>query len=274
MSSPRAHYVYQYRYRSDGPVRTAYVGYGEDPARAISHARTSHNTGLAEWLESNKFDLRIAGPYPTKEEALHVEAALISAMEPTFNKDPGTGPKFRPLGVLADLADRPAEPPLTLSEIGKLTGGALVVYITSGAVMPDGRPKYDPADPDPETVVIDVEGWWQIDRYVSAWAADPASGPQVLVGVYGRINHRFVIGAYEIATDRWGDNPDENKKAGRLWRVPLTDRANSDASALCGRRIEGLKFGQSRSDHYRIVDGRGRVLGDTATESHEVEPVQ
>lgn len=259
----RAHYVYQYRYLKEGPVRTAYIGYGTDPVRAIAHDKVSHNTELAEWLGSNPFDLRIAGPYATQEEALHVEAALISAIEPTFNLHPGNGPKFRPLGVPAHLAERPAEPPLTLSEIGTATGGALIVYVAPGAETADGRPKYDPADPDPETVVIDVEGWWQIDRYVSTWAADLSSGPKVLVGVYGGTNHRFVIGAYEIATDRWGGTPDENMKTGRLWRVPLVDRADGDAADLCGRRIEGLRFGQSRSEHFRIVDGEGQPLGGT-----------
>src|SRR5690606_29908406 len=39
-------------------------------------------------------------------------------------------------------------------------------------------------------------------------------------------------------------------------------------------RIEGVKFGQSRSDHFRIVDAQGHVLGDGVTSSADVEPVQ
>ena len=251
------HFVYQYLDRSSGA--TVYVGYGMATDRAISHAKTSHNDGLRAWLEKGEFELRIAGPYKSKEEGFAVEAALISAISPKFNKHPGNGPKFRPLGVPEELAERPSMAPMTIAEIGIQAGGALIVYIAPGTSMADGRPKYDPAHPDPATVAIDVEAWWQVGQRIKDWAADPASGPQVLVGAYGRPGHRFVIGSYQIDTTRWGVNPNGNTDNRGRWRIPLVDRTQQDAADLCGRRIDGLKFGRNLHDHYKFVAADGSV---------------
>jgi len=252
------HFVYQYLDRSSGA--TVYVGYGMATDRALSHAKTSHNDGLRAWLEKGEFELRIAGPYASKQEGFAVEAALISAISPKFNKHPGNGPKFRPLGVPEELADRPSMTPLTVDEIGAQAGGALIVYIAPGTtMMPDGRPKYDPAHPDPATVAIDVEAWWQVDRHLKDWAAHPDAGPQVLVGAYGRPGHRFVIGAYAIDTSRWGKDRDTNTDSRGRWRIPLVDKTQQDAANLCGRRIESLKFGQFPSSHYKWVADDGTV---------------
>lgn len=130
------HYVYLYRDTINQQVR--YVGYGQDPQRAISHAGTSHNPDLRRWLENRAYDLQVAGPYGTAHEGLHVEAALISVIKPTFNIHPGTGPKFRPLGVPLELAHRVALPKLKDKEIAIRSGGAIFVRLAGGMAMTDG----------------------------------------------------------------------------------------------------------------------------------------
>lgn len=251
----RDHYVYRYL---DHRRRTVYVGYGESPERAMSHSGGSHNEDLRNWLMQRRFELLIAGPYRDRDEGLAVEAALISALDPQFNKFPGTGPKFRPIGVPATLAERPSDTPLTEAELGTQTGGALLVYITPGTVMKDGRPKFDPTNPDDSIVVKDIEAWWAIDRHIDTWRRDPQGGPQVLVGVYGNVRHRFVIGACRIATARWGADREANTK-GRLWKVPLVEPLDLDAEQLRGRRLEGVRFARGAHFTYHWVDSAGVV---------------
>lgn len=251
--SERDHFVYQYLDPDTG--ETVYVGYGKSTSRALSHAE-SHNRELRDWLRRERFRLRVAGPYPTEAIGLMVEAALISAMRPKFNVATGTGPRFRPLGVVDELSDRLSLPPLTVADVGRMSGGALIVYIASSKAMRDGRPKYDPAHPDPEVVAIDVEGWWQLGRHVDEWSAHPERSPRVLVGAYGPPKHRFVIGAYQIETENWRVDGQQRPK---LWKVPLRDRTDHDAAGLSGRRIRDLRFGRAKWEHYRVVTANGRV---------------
>ncbi len=118
------HYVYLYR---DLAGKTKYVGYGQNVERALSHTEKSHNQLLKTWLAKDSFDLCIAGPYRSESEAKVVEAALISSMNPEFNIAPGDGPKFSPIGVPPELWERPRMKPMTLAEIGRETGGALLI---------------------------------------------------------------------------------------------------------------------------------------------------
>lgn len=251
----RDHYVYRYL---DERGRTVYIGYGESPERAMSHPDSSHNAELRTWLKQAKYELLIAGPYRDKDEGHAVEAALISSLDPRFNKSPGTGPKFRPVGVPVELAARPSDTALTEAELGERTGGALLVYIAPGSVMKDGRPKFDPTNPDDSVVVADIEAWWAIDRHIATWRNDPHGGPQVLIGVYGKVQHRFVIGACRIETIRWGADRETNTK-GRLWKVPLAQPLDLDAMQLRGRRLDGIRFGRGAHVTYRWVDSAGVV---------------
>ena len=136
------HFVYLYRTPAGIPK---YVGYGKTVDRATAHAEVSHNSGLRSWLASGQFDLTVAGPYGDRREALHVEAALISALSPEFNKSPGEGPGFVPLGVPPELGNRPSMAPLTVPQVGKIAGGALIVYslqdLSSGTVAPNTTPQ-------------------------------------------------------------------------------------------------------------------------------------
>lgn len=112
--------VYVYR-RLDGTI--VYFGRGLTPDRAQSHTGGSHNAALSELIATGEYELEIAGPYDAYEVAMEVEAAMISALarpgkHDLFNRVPGNGHRFAPLGVPTELAERPLLPPLTVSEVG------------------------------------------------------------------------------------------------------------------------------------------------------------
>jgi len=249
-----AYYVYLYRSIAGVPK---YVGYGMSVERALTHAGHSHNDALRSWLTRGEFDLSVAGPYRDEAEGKRVEAALISALRPEFNRAPGDGPKFVPLGVPPELSDRPTHDPLALADIGRLTGGALLVYLAPGDLLGDGRRKFDPAHPDDAIVVSNIEGNWDIRRHRDDWTADPASGPQVLVGIHGKnVAHRFIAGAAQIDTSAWFRSDLEDPDRPR-WRVPLHQPVDLDVNELRGRRVTDVKFGQFSWQLHIWVDGSG-----------------
>ena len=247
------HFVYLYRSESGTPK---YVGYGRFADRAIAHAGASHNRDLKEWLDRGRFDLTIAGPYASEQEAKRVEAALISALSPEFNVAPGDGPAFLPIGVPPSLGDRIGLASIELPELGRIAYGALLVYLAPGEFLSDGRPKYNPSHPSDEVVLGDMEQKWALGDLVAEWREHPENSPQTLVGVYGPIKHRFVAAAAEIDTQGWR-SPDLGVGSGR-WRVPVKDRTNLDHFGLRGRRLAKIKFGQFSHLLHIWVDGSGR----------------
>jgi hypothetical protein len=248
------HFVYIYRSRS-GAIK--YVGYGAEVSRAMSHSGGSHNDHLREWLAEGKFDLNIAGSYRDEQEGKAVEAALISALSPEFNRSPGQGPKFVPVGVPPELGDRQSLEPLTASDIGLLCGGALIVYLAPGDFLKDGRRKFDPATPLDADVVSNVEGMWDLGKHIKDWAAAPAEAPQVVVGVHGRNpKHRFIVGALAIDGSQWAQEEFFVKDRNR-WRVPLQDPSNLDVAELRGRRVSDIKFGQFSWQLHQWIDADG-----------------
>ncbi|MBK0421802.1 GIY-YIG nuclease family protein [Leucobacter sp. CSA2] len=258
MSTPaqEGHFVYLYR-SPGGKIR--YVGYGESPSRALSHQDSSHNDRLKRFIESKDYSLEIAGPYGSREEGLHVETALISALHPEFNDAPGDQTRFRPLGVPGNLADRVPLEPLSESELGRIGRGALVVYLAAGDFMKDGRKKANPASPDVEIIARDCEKWWQVQRHMESWLSGESPVPQTLVAVFGpRPASRFIIGAFEIDRERFGRDPDRDRD-GSNWVIPLLDRTNADAQGLRGRRLKPIRFGQGKHRIYHWIDGDGTV---------------
>jgi hypothetical protein len=252
----RAHYVYLYRSASD-PGRVRYVGYGENLERAL--ADRPDNPAFTGWLERGNHQVEVAGPYGDEDVARQVEASLISAIDPEFNRVAGSGPKFVPLGVPPELKERPTLDPLALSELGRRTGGALLVYLAPGTQLSDGREKYDPAYPADEVIVSNIEGVWDLGRHLDEWRRRPDQGPQVLLGIYGpKPARRFVVAATRIATSRWGSPELEVPDQGR-WRVPLADPGDLDACELRGRRVGGVKFSNLAHLLHIWVDGSGRV---------------
>ena len=252
------HFVYLYRDRTGRPM---YVGYGHTAQRAISHKGGSHNKELKTWLGREDFDLQIAGPYSSEQEAKVVEAALISSMAPKFNRAPGDGPKFAPVGVPPHLWERPQMKPLTLGQIGRMTGGALLVYLSPGKRLRDGRLKFDAALPDDEIAASNIERSWDLRPLLDRWVERPQSAPKVILGIHGKVSHRFIVGSLLIDTENLGDEA-HRLKAKRWprdrWRVPLLDRTDLDACELRGRRVDDLRFGQFSHQLHIWVDGAGR----------------
>ena len=254
----REHFVYLYRTLQGDPV---YVGYGQAVERALTHSGGSHNADLKRWLAQTKFDLQIAGPYSSEREAKAVEAALISSMNPRFNKSPGDGPKFAPVGVPSSLWERPRMPELSLRQIGIKAGGALLVYLAPGDFLRDGRRKFNAAIPSNRDAVSNIEKNWDLARLIDYWRKYPRAIPNVIVGIHGRVEHRFIVGALEINRESLCDDSNQ-RRADRWprprWKVPLVDRTNLDVEELRGRRVKDIRFGQFSHQLHIWVDAQGK----------------
>ncbi|QOD43541.1 hypothetical protein [Clavibacter zhangzhiyongii] len=254
---------YVYLYRSTGTQQKAkYVGYGRKPARALSHAAESHNDALRSWLERGDYSLEIAGPYADEKTGLEVEAALISAMAPEFNRAVGNGHRFLPLGVPADLADRIGLAPVHEGDLAQQAGGALFVYLAAGDVLADGRIMADPSNPDEKIIAADAEAWWQIERHLDEWIEHPTDAPRALVAVHGpHTRARFVIGSFEIDVQLLLSR-DPSLRQGSLWKIPLVNREDADFAALRGRKLTYSSFGQLKQQLYHWVDEHGETRWD------------
>lgn len=238
-----------------------YVGYGNTTQRALTHSKGSHNLQLKHWLKKGHFDLRIAGPYASEKEAKAVEAALISSMHPRFNIAPGDGPKFLPVGVPPHLWERPAMKPLTLRELGIKGKGVLLVYLSPGDYLRDGRRKFDPAQPSDRTAFENIEKNWDLAPLIEIWRRSPDLMPKAILGIHGKVGHRFVVGSLEINQDQLC-NSRNRRRAARWarprWRVPVLDPMNLDHAAMRGRRVEGVRFGQFSHQLHIWIDASGR----------------
>lgn len=122
---------------------------------------------------------------------------------------PGNGPKFTPMGVPALLGGRLVQPTLTLSGLGRQTGGILLVRLSSGGSFKNAadRKKFDPAHPDDTTVAENIRQWWQLGPLVDQWSGTqcPAGQrPKVVAGLGGPVHRRYVVGALNIdSTGKW-----------------------------------------------------------------------
>ena len=246
-----------YLYRALGSPQIRYVGKGATPDRALQHTGGSHNAGLRQLIETRQYVLEVAGPYSSPTEAALVEAALISALSQggtqaaLVNEAAGAGPKFRPVGVPGELAERTLLPALTLSETGRLTGGALLVRNSFGADLSDGRPRLDPSSQHQDDVIVDnLVKYWLLERVTPVWEADPDSRPYALIGSVGPVAHRYVPGALLIVRDALRDEP--------IHEVTPVN-TDLDAFELRGRLIAGAKFGQGKHQHFIWVDAEGAV---------------
>lgn len=100
------HYVYTYATRSG---RAVYVGYGRQARSAMARPEVGHSA-FKRWLARSPHEIRLAGPYRDAREAKAVKAAFICSLALVFNRAPGNGPQFVPLGVPLDLAHRSSRP--------------------------------------------------------------------------------------------------------------------------------------------------------------------
>jgi len=250
-----AHYVYLYATKSG---RVVYVGYGRRTQRSMTHPESGHRA-FRTWLARNPHEIRIAGPYRDAQEAKAVEAAFISALTPEFNRASGAGPRFVPLGVPLDLAPRARLEPLTLERIGGRARGALLVYLAPGDLLPDGRRKFDPARPSDEDAVRNTERWWQIGRLQKQWEKEPRETPNLILGVHGRVGHRFIVAALRIDRALLGTTEFKDPRPRGRWQVPLVDRAALDEQRLRGRLVEDVTFGRLAHQLHIWVDREGVV---------------
>ncbi len=251
-------FVYLYTNSSGDAM---YVGYGSTAQRALSHSGGSHNRNLNSWLKKGDFDLRIAGPYTSEKEAKAVEAALISSINPRFNIAPGDGPKFLPVGVPPELWERPSMPPLTLQQMGKKGKGVLLVYLAPGDFLRDGRRKFDPALPSDRIAFKNIEKNWDLTRLIDIWRQRPDLMPQTILGIHGKVDHRFVVGSLEIDRDHLCDLRNRryaDRWSRPRWRVPVIDSTDLDHLKLRGRRVEQIRFGQFSHQLHIWVDAKGR----------------
>ena len=251
------HFVYLYSTHSGKPI---YVGYGQEVSRALSHANRSHNKQLEQWLKNNKHDLKVSGPYRDAKEAKNIEAAMISSLHPRFNKIPGSGPKFLPVGVPPKLWERPRMKSLSVSEIGRISGGALLVYLAGDTIFDDGRTTFDPGLPLDRDAVSNIEKRWDIGTLLEKWKQNPKTAPNILIGIHGAIGHRFIVGALAINKTSLGDPKYKTFKGNQnRWEVPLINRTELDAHELRGRLVSNVKFGRLSHLLHIWVDSNGRV---------------
>jgi hypothetical protein len=211
---------------------------------------------LAALIASGEYELEIAGPYEPYEIAAEVEAALISAMSrpgehKLYNRAPGNGHRFLPLGVPTELAERSLQPQVSVSEIGVLTGGALIVRNSSGDDLEPGRPRLNPMRIDAEVLVDNIRRYWLIENLRPAWIAGPETAPKVVLAAAGPPGRRYVPAAVYLDTDRFGSVPAKE--------LPLAlDRSPGlDACSLRGRLLSDAKFARGPIHHFIWVDASG-----------------
>ena len=258
MTASNDHFVYIYRTGAGSTI--VYVGYGKRSQRATTHPGGSHNGALKRWTHEHGYQIEVAGPYGSEKIARQVEAALISAVKPEFNKVGGDGNKFVPVGVPPELSDRTVKPALTLKEIGVKTNGALLVYLAPGDKLKDGRRKFDAIHPADSDAVSNIRKAWEIGPLLRVWESKPELRPWAVIGVHGPPKHRFVAGALAIDRKFLGDaaTRELGRSRGR-WEIPIRDESNLDYRSLRGRRLENVRFGAWSHQLHIWVDGNGRV---------------
>jgi hypothetical protein len=247
--------VYMYR-QLDGTI--VYVGRGLTPDRAQSHTGGSHNAALSELIATGQYELEIAGPYDPYSVAAEVEAAMISALarpgkHDLFNRVPGNGHRFAPLGVPTELAERPLLPPLTVSEVGVLTGGALIVRNSFGDELAPGRPRLDPMQIDPAVLIENIRRYWLIEKLRPGWIADPVSAPKVVVAAAGPPKRRYVPTSVALDQHQWGLVPPQELP------LDIDGSPDLDTCSLRGRLLADAKFSNMRQLHFIWVDAMGAV---------------
>ncbi len=260
-----SHYVYLY---SDLQGHPKYVGYGERPSRATVHLTQSHNPGLAKFLASSKFTIRVSGPFPTESIGKLVESALISALGPEFNVAPGlTAARFRPLGVPIAYAERSTSASLTRADFLAVQGTAPlpVLFVSVGSEdFDDGRVGYDLANPPSDAQVRErTDRWWQLHKFLPHWILNPAESPGLLVGIYGTPGAQLIIASLLIDRSAWA-NAEKYLGGGGKVSVPLHRQDDLDAFGLRGRSIDkgaGIAFEGVAAGFFAVLRPDGELIG-------------
>jgi len=130
----------------------------------------------------------------------------------------------------------------------------MFVYIKPGPLPPpDGRDAGTPLNPrPPEKVLERVQKWWQVQKYLQEWQANPQQSPGVLVAVQGTPSERFVIAALMIERSKWKDCKDDGGIC-----VPTVPSQDLDAFKLRGRGIQkqaGIVFELDNTRHFAFLN--------------------
>lgn len=269
MTEDAPYYVYIYRDPQSGEIR--YVGKGKHRAgpgkqRVEDHAHSAQNVDFRRWVTRLKGNKQVPFvelfPCDSSEQALRVEAALISALwtDPAtrnssglFNKVRGHGARFVPIGLPRQLADRHYQAPLTRQDLAGL-GGALVVYISPRdfqAEFDDRRGAFVHYDLTDDDVRERILGWWQIGKHLEHWRAALSTAPALLIGVTGPPTRRWIWGAVRVSKNEWSGA--EWQKGG-LYRIPA-DGKSVDARRLRGRLVLAGQVGPVGEDGNRRFGG-------------------
>lgn len=247
---------YAYIYRDPTTKKVRYAGYATNSSRAFT---AGHNEKIAELTGSNKaLEILISGPYRDEEEARNVESALVSAMELDLNLIQQPGKKFSPLGVPGELGDRRVMPPLDVHDIGRMSGGALVVLCSLTAQLKDPIPKVGPTNFADDIVFGNIQDHWMVSKFMPGWIEDPLTSPKLLVAVQGPAHDRYVIGSAYIDPPGWATTPTSPRDKS-IHRIPLITSKGLDGAELRGRRAS-VKFNAGKANTIMYVDGTGLVL--------------
>jgi len=248
------YFCYVYRRPETGKV--LYVGYATDASRAYTDG---HNERVAHFVGSGQaYEISISGPYRDEEEARNVEAALVSILNPEFNKINQPGVKFRPLGVPQDCATRRTEPVLNAHEIGRMMGGCIIVFCNLTSQLKSGQLKVGPTSFSDEVILENIKGHWAVKKFIASWSSNPDSSPKYLIAVQGPLKDRIVIASVGIDALGWSKTPSAPWDP-HLYEVPLRSDGDLDAKSLRGRRVD-IKFGAGTVNCTMVIDETGLVL--------------
>jgi hypothetical protein len=247
---------FAYVYRDPRTLQVLYAGYGTQPGRAYS---VGHNQKIVTTVESGEgFEIMLAGPYRDEMEARNVESALVSALSPNFNLIEQPGLKFRHLGVPEELGSRRTEPALSIHEVGRRAGGALIVYCNLTTELKSGEEKLSPTNFSDEVILNNIRDHWMVKKFIPGWVERPETSPKALVAVQGPVKDRIIVASCLIDSTLWASTPSAPWDK-HVHRVPLQPEAGLDIGGIRGRRID-VKFNSGPPNYIMWVDDDGLVL--------------
>jgi hypothetical protein len=255
MSKAKSYWVYLHRDEGD---QITYVGKGT--GQRLLRSQPGHKG--TRW---------VSGPYPNPDDALAVEAALISALSPQcgWHRKPGhgkvkaklnnkihsRGKRFAPLAVANHRASRYPKRVLTPTDLSLKAGGVVLVVLLTTAKLRDGR-----AVPDvikgtaPDALAERAHKWWNL-RTLLERCELRGKYPVALIAAFGAPESRLIVGSWRTRSGAkaWQSVDDPNRE------VPLQDVYRDDSMGIVGRRLHGLRFGQG-SNAFCVIRG-SRVFG-------------
>ncbi len=156
------------------------------------------------------------------------------------------------------LSLKPDLPKLTLADIGRDTGGAILVHLSYGGEFvgdPD-RLKWGPDHDDDDTMYDNTVKWWWLKDVLKECKGNEQDRPQALLGVSGTVADRYVVSSLRIEP-RWFDTEQDSAFFEVL--VQTNGYRPLDYKGLRGRYVEGVRFGNIRQQSFIWVDSQGRI---------------